>query len=67
MVMCERQLLSFILTTTMELEFKTREGAAGGTPLSFGQTGFAKYTPGVTTLTATTYKRPEDNVVVYEE
>jgi hypothetical protein len=35
------------------------------TPSSFGQTGFAKYTPGVTTLTATTYKRPEDNVVVY--
>jgi len=34
------------------------------TPSSFGQTGFAKYTPGVTTLTATTYKRPEDNVVV---
>jgi len=35
------------------------------TPSSFGQTGFAKYTPGVTTLTATTYKRPEDNVVVH--
>jgi len=34
------------------------------TPSSFGQTGFAKYTPGVTTLTATGYKRPEDNVVV---
>ena len=34
------------------------------TASSFGQTGFAKYTPGVTTLTATTYKRPEDNVVV---
>jgi len=34
------------------------------TPSSFCQTGFAKYTPGVTTLTATTYKRPEDNVVV---
>ena len=34
---------------------------------SFGQTGFAKYTPGVTTLTATTYKRPEDNVVVHQE
>ena len=33
-------------------------------PSSFGQTGFAKYSPGVTTLTATTYKRPEDNVVV---
>jgi DNA (cytosine-5)-methyltransferase 1 len=45
---------------------KTREGTAGGTPLSFGQTGFAKYSPGVTTLTATTYKRPEDNVVVHE-
>jgi DNA (cytosine-5)-methyltransferase 1 len=37
---------------------------AGETASSFGQTGFAKYTPGVTTLTATTYKRPEDNVVV---
>jgi DNA (cytosine-5)-methyltransferase 1 len=35
------------------------------TPSSFGQTGFAKYSPGVTTLTATTYKRPEDNVVVH--
>jgi DNA (cytosine-5)-methyltransferase 1 len=34
------------------------------TPSSFGQTGFAKYTPGVTTLTATGYKRPEDNVVI---
>jgi len=33
----------------------------------FGQTGFAKYSPGVTTLTATTYKRPEDNVVVHQE
>lgn len=31
---------------------------------SFGQTGFAKYTEGVTTLTASTYKRPEDNIVV---
>ena len=30
----------------------------------FGQSGFAKYTEGVTTLTATSYKRPEDNVVV---
>ena len=30
----------------------------------FGQTGFARYTEGVTTLTATTYKRPEDNIVV---
>jgi DNA (cytosine-5)-methyltransferase 1 len=35
-----------------------------GTARSFGQTGFAKYTEGVTTLTATGYKRPEDNVVI---
>jgi DNA (cytosine-5)-methyltransferase 1 len=30
----------------------------------FGQSGFAKYTEGVTTLTATSYKRPEDNIIV---
>lgn len=30
---------------------------------AFGQTSFAGYSEGVTTLTATTYKRPEDNVV----
>ena len=46
---------------------KTGEGTTRSTPLSFGQTGFAKYSPGVTTLTATTYKRPEDNVVVHQE
>jgi DNA (cytosine-5)-methyltransferase 1 len=40
------------------------QGTTGSTQESFGQTGFAKYSPGVTTLTATTYKRPEDNVVV---
>lgn len=33
----------------------------------FGQTGFEKYTEGGTTLTATTYKRPEDNVVVRQD
>jgi len=32
---------------------------------AFGQSGFAKYTEGVTTLTATSYKRPEDNVVLH--
>jgi DNA (cytosine-5)-methyltransferase 1 len=32
----------------------------------FGQSGFSKYTEGVTTLTATSYKRPEDNVVLHE-
>ena len=30
----------------------------------YGQSSFAGYTKGVTTLTATSYKRPEDNVVV---
>ena len=44
-----------------------RQDLAGSTARSFGQTGFAKYSPGVTTLTATTYKRPEDNVVVHQE
>jgi DNA (cytosine-5)-methyltransferase 1 len=29
----------------------------------YGQSGFAKYTEGVTTLTATDYKRPEMNIV----
>ena len=32
--------------------------------VGYGQTGFARYTEGATTLTATTYKRPEDNIVV---
>ena len=45
---------------------QTRQDTATTTPSSFGQTGFAKYSLGVTTLTATTYKRPEDNVVVHE-
>jgi DNA (cytosine-5)-methyltransferase 1 len=31
---------------------------------SFGQTGFSKYSEGVTTLTHTQHKRPEDNIVV---
>jgi DNA (cytosine-5)-methyltransferase 1 len=43
----------------------TRQDSAFNTARSFGQTGFAKYSEGVTTLTATTYKRPEDNVVVH--
>lgn len=33
---------------------------------AYGQSGFSKYTEGVTTLTATSYKRPEDNVVLHE-
>ncbi len=44
----------------------TRQDSAPSTARSFGQTGFAKYSEGVTTLTATTYKRPEDNVVVHQ-
>ena len=43
------------------------QDVATGTTRSFGQTGFAKYSEGVATLTATTYKRPEDNVVVHQE
>jgi DNA (cytosine-5)-methyltransferase 1 len=42
------------------------QDSAPSTARSFGQTGFAKYSEGVTTLTATTYKRPEDNVVVHQ-
>jgi DNA (cytosine-5)-methyltransferase 1 len=44
-----------------------RQDSTSAIASSFGQTGFAKYTPGVTTLTATTYKRPEDNVVVHKK
>ncbi len=44
-----------------------REDSATSTTRSFGQTGFAKYSEGVTTLTATAYKRPEDNVVVHQK
>jgi DNA (cytosine-5)-methyltransferase 1 len=43
------------------------ESLASSTTRSFGQTGFAKYSEGVTTLTATTHKRPEDNVVVHKK
>jgi DNA (cytosine-5)-methyltransferase 1 len=46
---------------------QTGQDSTASTPRSFGQTGFAKYSEGVTTLTATTYKRPEDNVVVHQE
>ena len=46
---------------------QTGQDLATSTTRSFGQTGFAKYSEGVTTLTATTYKRPEDNVVVQQE
>lgn len=45
---------------------ETGQDSARSTAFSFGQTGFAKYSAGVTTLTATTYKRPEDNVVVHQ-
>ena len=37
---------------------------ATSTARSFGQSSFAGYTEGPATLTATSYKRPEDNVVV---
>ena len=38
----------------------------GSSHTVYGQTGFARYTEGATTLTATTYKRAEDNVVVHQ-
>ena len=41
-----------------------RQDTATSTARSFGQSSFAGYTEGPATLTATSYKRPEDNVVV---
>ena len=43
----------------------TRQDTTASTPRSFGQSSFAGYTEGPATLTATSYKRPEDNVVVH--
>jgi len=40
------------------------EDSATSTARSFGQSSFAGYTEGPATITATSYKRPEDNVVV---
>jgi hypothetical protein len=44
-----------------------RQDSASSTARSFGQSSFAGYTEGVTTITATSYKRPEDNVVIYAD
>ena len=41
-----------------------REDITTSSARSFGQSSFAGYTEGPATLTATSYKRPEDNVVV---
>jgi DNA (cytosine-5)-methyltransferase 1 len=43
---------------------QTRQDTTANTARSFGQSSFAGYTEGPATLTATSYKRPEDNVVV---
>jgi DNA (cytosine-5)-methyltransferase 1 len=43
---------------------QTGQDIATSTARSFGQSSFAGYTEGPATLTATSYKRPEDNVVV---
>jgi len=40
------------------------EETTGRAARSFGQSSFAGYTEGPATITATSYKRPEDNVVV---
>ena len=44
----------------------TVEASIGNGNSAFGMTSFAGYTPGVTTLTATDYKRPEQNIVIGE-
>lgn len=43
---------------------QTRQNSTTSTARSFGQSSFAGYTEGPATLTATSYKRPEDNVIV---
>jgi DNA (cytosine-5)-methyltransferase 1 len=45
---------------------KDTASATGTSVAAFGQSGFSKYTEGITTLTATSYKRPEDNVLLHE-
>ncbi len=47
-----------------EASRETGQGTTSTSARGFGQTGFAKYSEGVTTLTATMHKRPEDNIVV---
>ena len=47
-----------------ETSKQPREKTSNDSSRSFGQSSFGGYTEGVTTLTATSYKRPEDNVVV---
>jgi DNA (cytosine-5)-methyltransferase 1 len=51
---------------TSKPQRKDTATATGASTAAYGQSGFAKYTEGVTTLTATSYKRPEDNVVLHE-
>jgi DNA (cytosine-5)-methyltransferase 1 len=43
---------------------QAEQDIANITPRSFGQSSFGGYTEGPATITATSYKRPEDNVVV---
>jgi DNA (cytosine-5)-methyltransferase 1 len=43
---------------------QTGQDATTSTTRSFGQSSFAGYTEGPETITATSYKRPEDNVVI---
>ena len=47
-----------------ETSKQPREKTSNDSSRSFGQSSFGGYTEGVTTLTATSYKRPEDNIVV---
>ena len=59
-VLFERQGVRRNLTSSQQ----TGQDSTASTPRSFGQSSFAGYTEGPATLTATAYKRPEDNVVV---
>ncbi len=45
---------------------KDTASSTGTSIAAFGQSGFSKYTEGITTLTATSHKRPEDNVLLHK-
>jgi DNA (cytosine-5)-methyltransferase 1 len=59
-ILIERESLRGNIETSKQPRKKTTRYSSR----SFGQSSFGGYTEGVTTLTATSYKRPEDNVVV---
>ena len=44
---------------------KTKKNTSNNASTGFGQSSFGGYTEGVTTLTASSYKRPEDNIIIH--